>query len=317
MSAGYQALRRSAAWLDVTGRGTLRVTGEDRARLLHALSTNHIRELTPGAGCYAFFLTAQGRILADATLLCREDHFLLDTEPELAAKLTAHIDKFIIADDAVVEEVTAAWCCFAIEGPQAASVLASLGAPEPAEENAHRDWDGGLVARISLSGCGGFLLRPPAVARGTLAAALTQHGAVAATEDDFRIRRIENGHPRYGDDISERYLPQETGQQRALHFSKGCYLGQEIVERVRSRAQIHRVLAALEIGTDTPPAPGTKLQYNGQNAAEITSSAFSPDLGKVVALAYVRVEATIAGTELTLGPTHAIVRNPRTAAVHL
>jgi folate-binding protein YgfZ len=314
MSAGYAALRESAAWVDASGRGTLRVTGEDRARLLHALCTNHVQALTPGGGCYAFFLTAQGRIFADATLLCREDDFLLDTEPELAARLAAHIDKYIIADDAVVEDVTANWCCFAVEGPQASRVLASLGAAIPAEENSHLGWKGGLVARISLTGAGGFLLRAPAEQRESIAASLSGQGAVAVTEEDFRIRRIENGRPRYGEDISERYLAQETGQLQALHFSKGCYLGQEIVERVRSRAQIHRVLAPLEIATGIPPAPGTKLQRDGHDAAEITSSAFSPDLGKAVALAYVRVEAAAPGSELMLGPAVARVRDRRKGA---
>jgi folate-binding protein YgfZ len=313
MSKGYEALRESAAWLDVSGRGTLRVTGEDRARLLHALCTNHVQALAPGGGCYAFFLTAQGRILADATLLCREGEFLLDTEPEIAGKLAAHIDRYIIADDAMVEDVTPSWCCFAVEGPQAGQVLALLGAAAPAEESSHRSWKAGLVARISLTGAEGFLLRAPAEEREAIAASLSGHGAVAATEEDFRIRRIENGRPRYGEDISERYLAQETGQLRALHFSKGCYLGQEIVERVRSRAQIHRVLGMIEIATETPPAPGTKLQRDGQNAAEITSSAFSPDLGKVVALGYVRVEASAPGTELTLDGTGARVRDVRPA----
>lgn len=315
MSAGYAALRESAAWLDVSGRGTLRVTGEDRARLLHALCTNHVQALTPGSGCYAFFLNAQGRILADATLLCREEDFLLDTETELAAKLTSHIDSYIIADDAAVEDVTAEWCCFAIEGPQAEGVIASLGAAASREENSYIGWGAGLVARISLTGGQGFLLRAPAKERETIVASLASQGAVAATAEDFRIRRIENGHPRYGEDISERYLAQETGQLRALHFSKGCYLGQEIVERVRSRAQIHRVLAAVEIATDTPPEAGEQLQRDGQKAGEITSSAFSPDLGKVVALAYVRIDAAAPGTELTLGPARAKIRDARAAAL--
>jgi folate-binding protein YgfZ len=100
--------------------------------------------------------------------------------------------------------------------------------------------------------------------------------------------RLEHGKPRYGQDLSERYLAQEANQPQALHFSKGCYLGQEIVERVRSRGQIHRVLTPLQLDIIEPPAPGTKLQVDGKDAAEITSAAFSPALNKVVALAYVR-----------------------------
>jgi aminomethyltransferase len=102
------------------------------------------------------------------------------------------------------------------------------------------------------------------------------------------VVRLEHGKPRYGEDISERFLAQEANQPQALHFSKGCYLGQEIVERVRSRGQIHRVLMPLILDTKEPPAPGTKLEIEGAPGAEITSAAYSPALDKVVALAYVR-----------------------------
>jgi folate-binding Fe-S cluster repair protein YgfZ len=101
---GYDELREGAAWLDVSRRGKIRVAGEDRARFLHAMSTNQVQQLTPGTGCYAFFLTAQGRILADVNVLCRADSFLLDTEPETRQKLMEHLDKFIIADDATLED---------------------------------------------------------------------------------------------------------------------------------------------------------------------------------------------------------------------
>ena len=101
MTAGYRALREEAAWVDLSDRGKIRVTGEDRARLLHAMCTNHIEQLKPGQGCYAFFLNAQGRILADANILCFEDHLLLDTEPESRYGLYEHLDRYIIADDRI------------------------------------------------------------------------------------------------------------------------------------------------------------------------------------------------------------------------
>src|SRR5215472_16965253 len=103
---GYEALRNSAAWLDSSARGKIELTGEDRARLLHAMTTNHVQQLTPGAGCYAFFLNAQGRILADVNVLCRPDHFLLDLEPETREKIYQHLDRYIIADDATLEDIT-------------------------------------------------------------------------------------------------------------------------------------------------------------------------------------------------------------------
>src|SRR5437588_4121301 len=114
--AGYEALRSSAAWLDLPSRGKIIVTGEDRARLLHAMTTNHIQQLQPGQGCYAFFLSAQGRILGDSNVLCFADHFLLDTEPEIAGKIYEHLDHFIIADDVTLENLTPSLVTIAVEG---------------------------------------------------------------------------------------------------------------------------------------------------------------------------------------------------------
>src|SRR5437588_380514 len=114
---GYQALRERAAWLDLSGRGKIKLTGEDRARLLHAMTTNHIQQLTSGQGCYAFFLSAQGRILADVNVICRTDHFLLDTEPETRDKVYRHLDKYIIADDVTLEDLIPGTATIALEGP--------------------------------------------------------------------------------------------------------------------------------------------------------------------------------------------------------
>ena len=283
-------------WLDVSGRGKIKVSGEDRARLLHAMTTNHIQQLTPGTGCYAFFLSAQGRILADANILCRPDHFLLDTEPETREKLYQHLDKFIIADDVTLEDVTEATATIALEG--------SLhGAPE--EPYANAEWGRWLVARLSYTGGSGYTLFAPIEDKAEL---VRQLGASEGRAEEFEIARLENGKPRYGQDISERYLAQEVNQPSALHFSKGCYLGQEIVERVRSRGQVHRVLMPIALETSAVPAPGTKLQVDGKDAAELTSAGFSPALNKVVGLAYVRMEYAKPGTELQLGETKALVR---------
>src|SRR5579862_5268914 len=108
MTDGYQALRETAARIDLSSRGRIRVTGEDRARLLHAMTTNHVKDLAPGTGCYGFFLNAVGRVLADANILCFEDYLLLDSEPESRGFLMEHLDKYIIADDVVLEDITEA-----------------------------------------------------------------------------------------------------------------------------------------------------------------------------------------------------------------
>jgi aminomethyltransferase len=284
---GYQALRERAAWLDFSARGKIKVTGEDRARLLHAMTTNHIQQLAPGQGCYAYFLSAQGRILADVNVLCRPDYFLLDTEPETRGKIFQHLDKFIIADDVTLEDLTPVTATITLEGPQSREILSAIHAPVPEEPYANVEWGARLVACLSYAGGPGCTVFAPATEAADLIQQLESAGATAADMEVFDIVRIEHGQPRYGQDLSERYLAQEANQPQALHFSKGCYLGQEIVERVRSRGQVHRLLKPVQLDTTEPPAPGTKLQVDGKDA-EITSSAFSPALNKVVALAYVR-----------------------------
>ncbi len=285
---GYSALREHAAWLDLSGRGKIRVTGEDRARLLHAMTTNQVESLKPGEGCYAFFLSAQGRILADVNILCFEDHFLLDTEPVTRIKIYEHLDRYIIADDVTLEDQTDHVATIAVEGPDAAAVLKAIAAPQPPQPYSTMPWSYGTVARLDTTGLGGFFLMIPTEEKQAVTARLTEAGALPATPEDVRVVRIESGRPRYGEEITERYLLQETGQMQAVHFHKGCYLGQEIVERVRSRAQIHRVLHRLELETSEPPAAGTKLKSGETDAAEIASAVYSPALRKTVALAYVR-----------------------------
>lgn len=308
---GYNELRGGAAWLDVSGRGKIRVAGEDRARLLHAMTTNHIQQLTPGTGCYAFFLTAQGRILADVNVLCRQDSFLLDTEPETLRKLVEHLDKFIIADDVSLEDLTPALATIALEGPKSPDVLTAARAPAlGVGYGANVEWGSALVARLSVTGSPGFFIIVPVAEKDEILSNIEAAGAVHADEDAFRIVRLEHGKARCGEDISERYLAQEANQADALHFHKGCYLGQEIVERLRSRGLIQRVLKPLEIDGQMPPEPRTKLQFGGAPAAEITSAAYSPALGKVVALGYVRVEHAEPGTEMTAGDLRVRVRTP-------
>lgn len=301
---GYTALREHAAWLDLSARGKIRVSGEDRARLLHAMTTNHVEQLTPGQGCYAFFLNAQGRILGDVNLLCFEDHLMLDTEPETRQKLFEHLDRYIIADDVTIEDETDRIATIAVEGPEAAAVLAKAGAPIPGSPYSWEAWGDRDVARLNSTGSDGFFIFAPASQKHDLISLI---GVPEATAEDARVVRIEHGRPRYGEEITERYLVQETGQLQAVHFTKGCYLGQEIVERVRSRAQIHRVLRRIDIDASEPPAPGTKLKAGDADAAEIVSAVFSPALGKVVALGYVRTPFAEPGTKISAGSAAATI----------
>lgn len=270
---GYEALRQSAAIIDVSARGRIRVTGEDRQRLLHAMTTNHVQEMQPGQTRYAFFLNAQGRILADVWIVCQADALILDVEPEVREKVFQHLDRYIIADDVTLEDITETTSEFAVEGPSAAR-------PE------------GIVIEGGLTGQPGFRVIVPS---GESVAV----DAAPCTLEEARVVRVENGVPRYGEDILETNLVQETGRNEALHFSKGCYLGQEIVERVRSRGQVTKGLVALAIGGTDVPAAGSKVMSDDKEAGEIRSAVWSPAQGRVRAVALLRT--ALLGAPLTAG----------------
>src|SRR3954464_656362 len=136
-TAGYEALMNGAALLDLSDRGRIRVTGEDRARLLHAMCTNHVQQMKPGDGIYVFFLNAQGRILADAYLLCFADHFLVDTASETREAVLAHLDHYIIADDVTLEDVTGQTFAFGLEGPRATEIAGRCGMQAPHHRFSH------------------------------------------------------------------------------------------------------------------------------------------------------------------------------------
>ena len=288
---GYQELRTGVAWIDLSSRGRIRATGEDRARLVHAMSTNDVQNLAPDAGLYAFFLNDKGRILMDAYIYHLRDSLLLDTEPETGAKLFEHLDRFIIADDVTLEDESASLSVIGIEGPESLNTAAHLRLPVSQSKYGVQMFDAGFTARTSVTGAPGFRLFIPHSERDSWIALLEDANVPAASPEAVRTVRLENGVPRYGEEISERYLVQETQVAQAMHWNKGCYLGQEIVERVRSRGQVHRLLTPIRIVGTHAPAPGTKLSANGVDVAEISSAVYSPALGEVVGLAYMRSEA--------------------------
>jgi tRNA-modifying protein YgfZ len=263
---GYRALREGAAWLDLSSRGRIVARGRDRARFLHNLTTNNVKAMKPGETCYAFALTAQGRIVGDLWLACRDEEFFIDTEPELREKLRAHFLKYKVADQVEFEDVSETTVAIGVEGPQAGT------APE-----------GSLP--FTQTGQPGYWLYAPVAQRPEIVAGLEAAGVKSATAEDARIVRIENGRPRYGEEILETSLPQETQQMQAVSFNKGCYLGQEIVERIRARGHVNRLLQRVDLAGLVEP--GTKLEIEAKEAT-VMSSVWSPGLGKFIGLAYVR-----------------------------
>jgi tRNA-modifying protein YgfZ len=284
--SGYQALRESAAWLDLEARGRFRAGGEDRARLLHAMTTNHIQQMKPGDAVYAFFLNAQGRIVGDANLLCLDEYFLIDTETANHDEVFQHLDRFIIADDVTLEDARTDTFCIGVEGPASAAILAQLTVP--------------IRGDFTMTGAPGARLYGPMAEKAALVEQLAALSVPQATAEEAEAVRLEHHKPRYGADITAKHLVHETQMLHAVHFSKGCYIGQEIVERVRSRGQVHRLLVPLTIAGSEVPAAATPIQAGTEAAGDITSAAFSPALGKVVALGYLRSQFAGPGVALTV-----------------
>jgi aminomethyltransferase len=287
MTKGYEALRHGAAWMDLSARGRIIARGRDRARLLHNISSNEVKKMTPGMGNYAFLLSPQGRIQADIQLFCLPDHFLIDTEPELREKVQQHIKRYIIADQVELEDVTAATAAIAVEGPGAERIQLASGSHS--------------IAPFSLTGQPGYRIYCSAEEKTGVISQLEAAGAVPATPEDARAVRIENGKPHYGEDIRETSLVQETQQMHAVSFNKGCYIGQEIVERVRAQGHVNKKLVRIEMNAADPIAAGTKLTAAGAVVGEVTCSVTSPQSGRLIALAVVRTQFADPGTQLDSG----------------
>ena len=290
MTQGYEALRHGAAWFDLSTRGRFLVRGRDRARYLHNVTSNEIKKMTPGSVCYAFFLTPQGRIQADAHLFCFSEHFLIDTEPELREKLPPLILKYKVADQVELEDVSKTTGAIGVEGPSV-----------PALREAFANQPDFTLLDVTLTGQPGFRVMCAGEKFPHLVSVAQQVVPAAATAEDTRAVRIENGKPRYGEDIRETSLPQETQQMQAVSFTKGCYLGQEIVERIRAQGHVNKLLVRLEVEAAEPLPPGTKVTAEGKEAGEITSSIRSPESGCVAALAIVRAPHAQPGTQLQAG----------------
>ena len=242
-------------------------------------------------------------------LFCRENDFLLDVEPETRESLFQHLDKFIIADDVALEDATDRIATLALEGPQALDVARSFGIPLPERPWAHVAWNDVVVANVSWTGAPGLRFFAPVEAKPRLIEQFQNAGALPVSLQAARVVRLENFQPRYGEDIFPTTLSQETQQTHAVNFTKGCYIGQEIVERVRSRGLVHRLLAGLEIDSTELPEHDARLLHGEEEAGKMTSAEFSPALDKVMALAYIRRELAEPGTALSVNGHAAVVRS--------
>jgi folate-binding protein YgfZ len=296
--AEFQALLASCGVYDLSGRAKIAVTGGDRVRWLNGMATNNVRDLASGHGVYAFLLNAQGRIQADLYVFQRGESLLVDIEHGQRDKVLQLFDHYIIADDVEIADISDKLTAVGLTGPESRSVLEHAGFAIP--DQAHLQF-----ADVAWQQQNVTVLRSGEEAReswqvwiapehaGQLWDALLKAGARATGAAALNFFRISRGIPQFGVDIRDRDLPQETGQRRALNFTKGCYLGQEIVERIRSRGAVHRQFTAFNV-VGTLPEAGAKILAAEKEVGEITSSAVLPlpSGDRTVALGYLRREAT-------------------------
>ncbi len=301
------ALLHGAGIASLDGTGWIRVTGDDRVRWLNGMVTNSIQQLKTGQGNYNFFLSVQGRIQGDAYIFAESDALLIETASAQVPPLITLLDRFIIMDDVELADVSGVWSGLTVAGPSATSLLADIGLNvndlTPLERRSIT-WNSAAVTLIRTHAplTPRYELWTDAATNAAMHVALLRAGAVGCDPESLEWLRILEGTPLFGVDLRDRELPQETGQDRALHFSKGCYLGQEIVERIRSRGNVHRTFAAFRLDGDLPAA-GSTLEAEGKQTGELTSVAAIPLSSKDVpvqfALGYVRREALDRGVILS------------------
>ena len=318
----YRAARRGAAFIDLSARGRLVLTGADRASYLQGLLTNDVAALPPGEGCYSAYLTPQGRMIADMAVVNLGDELLLDVDAGATALLLERLREFVFTEDVEVEDRTAAWAAVAVHGPEAARIVADLGRPVEDGTPLGADALGRLpeyhqrrgrfgdapvtVVRSDEIGEVGFVLYADAAAARPLARALAEAGAAELDAETFALLRLEAGRPAFPADMNETTIPLEAGiESRAVSQTKGCYVGQEVIVRILHRGQgrVARRLVGLEFGDGAPtPEAGTTLSaadgLDAEPVGRVTTARRSPALGRTIALGYVKRELAAAGTKL-------------------
>lgn len=306
------AVRQDAALFDMTERrGLIEVAGEDRVRWLDGMISGDVGQLEArgeGAGCYATLLTNRGAIIADLHVGLVGDTFLLESARSEISRILEALDRFIIADDVTLTDRSADFATIGLEGARAASRLAAQvgsAAGLPDEEQWARVVLGGdevLVGAFGWSGETAYQLRVPVerakALRERLAAADAETRPLPwGSEEVLEILRVEAGRPALANELDD-VLPPEARLEHAIATDKGCYVGQEIVARLRARGQVNHLLVGFELKSEVLPAKGTPLQVADKATGELTSVVDSPSRGPI-ALGYVRREHSEPATVVT------------------
>jgi folate-binding protein YgfZ len=317
-TADDAAVREGAAIGSISPRAQIAVAGPDRATYLQGLLTNDIQGLAEGSGCYAAWLSPQGRMLTDMHVLQSSGMLLLDVPAGQASAVLARLDQFLFSEDVRIESLVEAMTGVWVHGPKAASVIDHVvgadlkggpcaGWPEYHHDTATFDGNPVSVARIDQLGVPGYCVFLARAAEAQFVAAAISAGARVVGAEALDAARIEAGYPLFGVDMTEDTIPLEAGiEQRAISFTKGCFVGQEVVIRVlhRGGGRVGKKLVGLKLSGDA--AVGATILSGDRQIGVLTSVANSPRLG-AIALGYVHRDFTGSGTSVTVGAVNAEV----------
>lgn len=302
----HQAVRNNVGILDLSHRGRLRLTGDDRLKYLNRIISNEVEKLKVGEGTYATILTNRGKIITDMKVLIFENSIGIDTNAETTESLFQELDKYIIADDVMLEDLTDETGLLSMQGPESAALVqAILGVDVSTlaeyQSVVHEINDLWIVcARTNETGEVGYnLYMEAALMEWVWETALTNghdFDAQPVGLTAFDSLRIEAGTPQYGAELDDSIIPLEAELEHAIDFEKGCYIGQEIVARMKYRGHPNRLLRGFEIDHNTPPEQGDRIFDGQKDIGWITSAVFSPTLRKTIALGYVRMAFTDSGS---------------------
>jgi folate-binding protein YgfZ len=306
LDSEFRALTTACAVYDLGWRAKIIVTGKDRQRWLNGMVTNNIKDLSLNHGNYSFLLNPQGRIQGDLHTYNRGEYLVLDTDRSQLESLMKALRHYIIMDDVELTDASDKITAIGVQGPQAEQVLKQVGIDVTGLDPMQLVdlvWNNIGISVVHTKG-GDVQLYELWSAIDNVSKlwdALVQAGATPVGTEALERFRILIGAPKYGSDIRERDLPHETEQKHALNFTKGCYIGQEIVERIRSRGNVHRSFTGFTFSGQLPN-PGTKLQAEGKEVGEITSIALVPPVNggseRALGLGYVRKEAVERGAKI-------------------
>ncbi len=323
LSEEYRNVSKGAGWRLDRSRGRLQIAGRDAGSFLHALVTADVLAVPSGGGVYAAYLTPQGRMISDLSLYRRDDSWLADLPPGLAAPLLERLDGLIFSEDVRLTNVSDSTGLVSVVGAKAAEVVGRAVGVDAAElaalpllATSHRH--DVTVARTDAAAVPTFDLIMPTGQVAAVTAQLSREGAIEMRDETAEVFRIEAGRPAFGVDMDADTIPLEAGLlERAISLTKGCYVGQEVIIRVlhRGGGRVAKRLMRLEAErADDSIAPGSAILAADHDVGRVTSAAWSPSRGHAVALGYVHRDAAVDGRPVRIrsdrGDAPAVIVGP-------